>query len=113
MFLGFCFRRNGVNTQAASTGKATRKSVHKSVYEEFASFIFVVYIISVCVKFDDFFPNGEEKKKPIHKPIVKKIHPLESAQYAFLDHSKTLFRNSFLSIPRATKILRRATLIRG
>ena len=31
------------------------------------------------------------KKKPIHVPIIKKIHRLERAQYAFLDHSKTLF----------------------
>ena len=32
----------------------------------------------------------EGKKVPIHVPVVKKIHPLEHAQLAFLDHSKTL-----------------------
>ena len=35
------------------------------------------------------FPNSERKKKPIHVPVVKKIHRLERAQYAFLNHSKT------------------------
>ena len=36
------------------------------------------------------FPNRERKKKPIHVPIVEKIHRLESAQCPFLDHSETL-----------------------
>ena len=36
------------------------------------------------------FPNIERKKKAIHAPIVTKNNRLESAQYAFLDHSKTL-----------------------
>ena len=36
------------------------------------------------------FPNSEGKKKPIYVPIVKDIHRLERAQYAFLDHSKPL-----------------------
>ena len=31
-----------------------------------------------------FFPNSERKKKPIHAPIVKKIHRLEHAQYGFV-----------------------------
>ena len=32
---------------------------------------------------------GEKQKNPTHVPIFKKIHRLESAQYAFLDRSKT------------------------
>ena len=36
------------------------------------------------------FRNSERKKKPIHVPIVEKNHRLESAQSAFLDHSKKL-----------------------
>ena len=36
------------------------------------------------------FPNSEGKKKPIYVPNVKNTHPLERAQYAFLDHSKPL-----------------------
>ena len=63
-------------------------------------------------------------KKLIHVPIVKKIHWLERAQYAFLDHSKTLVLCGiikieilnicalvqFVSIPRFPKKLYRATL---
>ena len=37
-----------------------------------------------------FFPNSERKKMSIHVPIVKKIHRLERAQHAFLDHTKAL-----------------------
>ena len=37
-----------------------------------------------------FFRNSERKKKPIHVKIVNKIHRLERAQYALLDHSKAL-----------------------
>ena len=47
--------------QAVSTGKATRKCVHK--YMRNSQF--------VCVKFDDFSPNSE-MKKPLHVPIIKK-----------------------------------------
>ena len=65
-----------------------------------------------------FLPNSEREKKPIHVPIVKKNHRLERAQYAFLDHSKTLIfsdvikievvfkysrARAFVPIPRATK----------
>ena len=42
------------------------------------NFRFDAYYINVCVIFDDFLP------------IVEKNHRLERAQYAFLDHSKTL-----------------------
>ena len=34
------------------------------------------------------FPNSERKKKPIRMPIVKKIHRLERAQYAFVTKMK-------------------------
>jgi len=35
--------------------------------------------------YDDFFKTARERKS-IHVPIVKKIHRLERAQYALLDH---------------------------
>ena len=44
------------------------------------------------------FPNSERKRKPIHVPIFKKIHRLERAQYAFLDHSKTLVSSDVIKI---------------
>ena len=55
------------------------------------NFRFNAYYIYVRVLFDDFFPNSEIKKEPIHVPIIKKIICLERTQYAFLDHSKPLF----------------------
>ena len=45
-----------------------------------------------------FFPNSEREKKPIHVPIVKKVHRLERVQYAFLDHSKTLVFSDVIKI---------------
>ena len=44
------------------------------------------------------FPNSERKKKPIHVSIVKIIHRQERAQYAFLDHSKTLVFSDVIKI---------------
>ena len=66
--------------------------------EEFAILIFDTYYINVGLKFDDFFLRARERKKPIHVPIAKKIHRLERAQYAFLDHSKTLVFNDAIKI---------------
>ena len=103
MFLAFCmvnflcFRGNRVNIEGVSTDKATRKSVHK-ILVELALFIFDAYYIKAFVKFDDFFPNSERKKKPTHVPIVKKIHFLECAQYAFLDHSKALVFSDIIKV---------------
>ena len=89
-----CFRENRVNMKGASIGKATRK------LEELAISVFDVYYINVRVIFDDFFFSNEQKKKPIHVPIEKKPknHRLESAQYAFLDHSKTLVFRDVIKI---------------
>ena len=50
-----------------------------------------------------FFP--ERKKKPIHVPIVKKIHHLEQTQCAFLDHSKTLGFSGIIEIEILFKYL--------
>ena len=49
-------------------------------------------------KFDDFFSKSEKKKNPIHVPYLKKIHRLERAQYAFLDHSKILVFRDVIKI---------------
>ena len=62
------------------------KKICKRILEEFAIFVFDAYYINVSVSFH----NSERKKSPIHVPIIDKIHRLESAQCAFLDHSKTL-----------------------
>ena len=76
-------------------------------------------------KIRGFFSKSERKKKPIHVPIVKKVHRLQGSQYALLDHSKslilvTLSKNKFFPniralepfvlILRAPKKLFRATL---
>ena len=53
--------------------------------EEFAIFIFDVYYINVCVKFEQ-----REKEKAYPCDDRQKIHRLVRAQYALLDHSKTL-----------------------
>ena len=49
-------------------------------------------------KFDHFFSKSEKKKNPIHVPYLKKIHRLERAQYAFLDHSKILVFRDVIKI---------------
>ena len=74
------------------------KKICTSILEECAIFVFHACYINVCVKFDDFFPNGERKEKPINVPIVKKIHRLERLQYAFLDPSKTLAFSDVIKI---------------
>ena len=95
MFLGFytvnflCFRGNRVNIQAVRNDEATIKSVHEFWTNLQVSF-FDAYYINVSVKLNGFFPKSERKKKPIHVPIVEKIHRLESAQCVFLDHPKAL-----------------------
>ena len=68
------------------------------ILKEFAIFIFDAYYINVCVKFDDFFQTARVRKSPIHVPIVQKMHHLEHAQYAFLNHSKTLVFSDFIEI---------------
>ena len=48
---------------------------------------------NICIKFDDFFPRAG-KEKCYTCANFQKIHRLERAQYAFLDHSKTfVFRD--------------------
>ena len=44
------------------------------------------------------FPNSKRKERAIHVPIVKKIHLLERAQYAFSDQSKPLVFSDVIKI---------------
>ena len=96
----FCFRGNRVNIQGVSTDKATRKSVHK--FWRNLQFSFLTRITLMLCKIRGFFSKSERKKKPIHVPIVKKVHRLQGSQYALLDHSKpsilvTLYQKKILS----------------
>ena len=81
-----CFKANRENIQRVSTDKATRKYVHQSRRNSQLSLVFDAYDNNIHVK-----SNSERKKKPIHMLIVKKIHRLESAHYALLDHSKSRY----------------------
>ena len=47
---------------------------------------------------DDFFPKSERKKDTHPCANFQKIHRLEGAQYAFLDHSKTLVFSDVIKI---------------
>ena len=90
VILGFCtvnflcFGGNRVNIQGVSTDKATRNSAHKFWRNSQFSFLTCIILMHACVKFD-LFQTARERKH-IHAPVVKKIHRLESWQYAFLDH---------------------------
>ena len=89
------FRGNRVNIQGVSTAKATRKSVHK--FWKNSQFSFLMHFTLMFVQnLMIFFPDS--KRKPIHVPIVKKIHHLEHTQYTFLDHSKTLAFSDVIKI---------------
>ena len=59
--------------------------------EEFAIFVFDAYYINLCVKFDDFFPNSERKKKTIHASIKKKKSPSGTHQIRIFTSLKNLF----------------------
>jgi len=66
--------------------------------EEFAIFVFDAYYIRLhSVKFDDVFLTAR-KKMPIHVPIVKEIHLLQRAQYAFFGSLKNPCFNEVLKV---------------
>ena len=87
---------------------------------------FNAYYIYVRVLLDDFFPNSEIKKEPIHVPIIKKNYLLGTHPIFVFSSLKTLVFSHiikieillntralapFAPIPRAPKILYRATLL--
>ena len=95
-----CFRGNRLNIQTVPTDEATRKFVHEywryfkskvqSSSSKYSQVSFLMRItFNVSVKFDGFSVTTRERKS-LSMCQLSKIHRLESAQRAFLDHSKIL-----------------------
>ena len=68
-----CFRENRVNMKGASTGKATRKCVHK--FWRNSQFPFLTRTTLIRVKFDDFFLSTREIKSFSMYQLSKKKLP--------------------------------------
>lgn len=49
----------------------------------------------------------QKEKKPLHELIVTKIHRLERAHYAILDHSKSRYhRQTYLELTKRQDLMR-------